>query len=811
MIGLLLAASAASALPTEEAAWVETSTEVNDLAVSWDEAWVAFTTSGGELLLIDTATWDVWNVPLSSAAGGGVTIGGASGASTLFAGLADGKVEAFLLMAGSSPSLLGSFPVGGAPLALEADSQTLYALVEATETGPTLESYSVAERTPTGTEAADLGANSFSDMGARITADSETASATISYLYVTHGGSQVSRIAVSPTSMTPGLNESGGSGNYDDLWTVDGVATTWFTNSGGSSSVSSITNDSGTFEITNTTNPVLGDPTAVGGSYRDGWLGISNNDGLHVFTYANEGLANEADLVIPEAAMATEIVALNGYGVVGLPGGASIVSALPWVEITGLSATTVLPEEEFTLTFTSSKTGSWQAYRQVQGSGGGPEKFTDASGDVAAGEEVTATLSLPPSDTDADERFLVEIRVTEDGSTSEGRDGTFVASDPRPTVPDLSGGGVAVGDRAVYLKFDALDPEAAQTYQVWITTVPWAAEDYATGGPVYEGPDDYDAESTFIGEAGDLGVVEITIGALTNGTTYYVGVRAIDAADTDDEQESEMSTVYEVMPEETYSLSQRLGIESWCGLPLSSAGWFGVFAGVVALSRRKRTAKALGAGAALLVGLALPGVAEARPHEDDSTSRHWNVALRYGPFLSQGNSELKDAFGSSNNRLFRADLGWTSNLLDLDLGLGLYTDEGGQTTASGERSADDTKLTAFPLGVDATVRFDFLREQPVVPFVRAGGDLWLWNETWDSQYDSDGGGATTAGTFGWHWAGGLMILLDTLDPGAASKLENAASVNDTFLVAEYRQSYTFGSDALDFTSSEITFGLKFDY
>jgi len=217
--------------------------------------------------------------------------------------------------------------------------------------------------------------------------------------------------------------------------------------------------------------------------------------------------------------------------------------------------------------------------------------------------------------------------------------------------------------------------------------------------------------------------------------------------------------------------------------------------------------------AAALALLVLPAAAEAKPHEDDLTSRRFDLELRYGPFLTQEDALLADAFGGENNRLLRGDIGWASNYAELDIGFGLWADEGTLVSIDGLSSADADALTVIPLSFDATLRGDFWKEQPVVPFARAGVDLWLWNERWEAKYDEGGGDSVTAGTFGYHWAAGLYLLLDPLDQGSASHLETIASVNDTYLVAEYRRSYALGDkdEIIDFTSSDLTFGLKFDY
>lgn len=268
-----------------------------------------------------------------------------------------------------------------------------------------------------------------------------------------------------------------------------------------------------------------------------------------------------------------------------------------------------------------------------------------------------------------------------------------------------------------------------------------------------------------------------------------------------------MSKVISVTPAETYALSELRGLVGWCGLPLLNAGWLGVVAGAIAVFRRRPAA------AAAVVLMVIPVAAEAKPHEDDLTSRSFDLELRYGPFLTQEDALLVDAFGSDNNRLLRGDIGWASNYAELDLGFGLWADEGTLVSIEGISTADADALTVVPLSFDATLRGDIWKEQPVVPFVRAGIDLWLWNERWEAEYDDGGGDSVTAGTFGYHWGAGLYLLLDPLDQGSASHLETIASVNDTYLVAEYRQSYALGDkdEIIDFTSSELTFGLKFDY
>ncbi len=808
---MLLLLALANAAP-DHVATTFASGAVADVAVSGDEASVAWVTTEGELIVVDTATWTAWNVAVE----GGATVtsvgfAGSTAAPSMWAGLSDDSVGEWSLPSGLAPLWVAAYPLAGAALAVEADGTSVYVLVNSDTLGPAIQTYDLVARSTDAEALAEFYDDGFVDMGARYTVDETTGARTITYLYVSHGGAKLGRVAVSAGSLTTSqLNENEGSRDFGDVW-VDGGSTTWIANGDALYSYGIVSGDSADLDVLFTLLDGVGATTAVGGLSTDSWIGFGADDGLHLYNYDGTAVG-DAVVTIADLGGISEIGAVTGYGFVGTAAGLATITDRPWVEITSVSAETVTTSDTVELTFTSDVAGSWTAWRQELGLASAPEEIDGASGTVEAAVPGTASFSLPATDEGADVTWLVEIRVTEDGGEVDGRDGTFLTVDDVPSQVVLAAGNVTFGDQRVLIEFEAFDTEVASSYQVWITTEPWEAADYATGGPLYVGPDKDPGELT--DEPDALGMVSKAIGGLTNGQIYYVGVRAIDGAD-DAKQEGAMSKVIAVTPEETYSVSERLGIASWCGLPLGAAGWLGASAAVAAVVARRprRLRKAGGASLLALLGaVALaPMPAQARPHEDDLTSRHWNLELRYGPFLSQDNEVLTDAFGTSDNRLFRAELGWTTNLLEVDFSAGLWSDEGGQASASGATSSDSETITAVPFGLDATLRLDFAKEQPVVPFVRAGFDLWLWNDTWVSKYDDDGGGETTSGSPGWHWGAGLCLLLDSLDQGAASRLETVVGVNDSYLVAEYRQSYDLGSESLDFTSTEVTFGLKFDY
>lgn len=200
---------------------------------------------------------------------------------------------------------------------------------------------------------------------------------------------------------------------------------------------------------------------------------------------------------------------------------------------------------------------------------------------------------------------------------------------------------------------------------------------------------------------------------------------------------------------------------------------------------------------------------DANPFVADLTPAWGNVEIRYGP-MTFTDTNITDAYGSNNNVLHIEAGVQILQFLEIDAGTGLYTTQGVALTALGEETTRTTELTFFPFTLGGTLRAHILDEQPLVPYVSAGLDMFVWNEIDTS---SEPNKVLVDGVkFGWHWAVGGQVLLDFLDPGRASLLEAQTGINDTWLTVDYRtQEVGGGAERLDFSAEVLTVGLKFDF
>ena len=116
-------------------------------------------------------------------------------------------------------------------------------------------------------------------------------------------------------------------------------------------------------------------------------------------------------------------------------------------------------------------------------------------------------------------------------------------------------------------------------------------------------------------------------------------------------------------------------------------------------------------------------------------------------------------------------------------------DAGGTLTPSG----DETKINIVPTSLTLTYRFDWLAERygiPLAPYGRFAFERYNWWVT-----DGKGDWAKEGGTNGWSATGGLALLLDFIEPGAARTLDRETGVNHTYLFFDVTKSKVddFGS------------------
>lgn len=237
--------------------------------------------------------------------------------------------------------------------------------------------------------------------------------------------------------------------------------------------------------------------------------------------------------------------------------------------------------------------------------------------------------------------------------------------------------------------------------------------------------------------------------------------------------------------------------------------------------------------AGLVVGAA-PSLASAQTFEifghDRSASRHessqnFAVELRGGPWypnvdgeFNNGATPFADMFGTADRLLLSAEFDWQflriNPLGSLGVGVGVgYTSASAVApltqipmppAASWQRPTDgqSTALNVIPGYAVAVFRLDVLARRtviPLVPYIKYGvGYAYWWVTNGDvlarrslglspgaHATDTDLGQAATGGTFGTHFALGVMLRLDVFEPTVQRAWDLQMGVNHSYLFFEY--------------------------
>jgi hypothetical protein len=219
---------------------------------------------------------------------------------------------------------------------------------------------------------------------------------------------------------------------------------------------------------------------------------------------------------------------------------------------------------------------------------------------------------------------------------------------------------------------------------------------------------------------------------------------------------------------------------------------------------------------AVFVVTGLPTAAQAQVIQgaDDhyKSPQHFALELRFGPYTPDVDSEFggkrtpyKDFFGAGAHLMSQIEFDYQIirhvGSLGLGVGVGYFSNSGRNTVlATGLPSDDTSTIKLIPFSLSAVYRFDLALERwgfPVVPYSKLGLDYAIWSiNNGNGEVPSDPtGGTGHGGTWGWHGAVGLSLVLDFLDPTAAHQFDIESGINHThvFVELDYWDLSGFGS------------------
>jgi hypothetical protein len=295
---------------------------------------------------------------------------------------------------------------------------------------------------------------------------------------------------------------------------------------------------------------------------------------------------------------------------------------------------------------------------------------------------------------------------------------------------------------------------------------------------------------------------QVDLEPLVNYQRYWVAVRAYDEGG----KEGPMSDILSGVPEPGLGPAELSGEQGGlqCGTG-AGAGLFGIFLGLGAAASRRRRFGPAAAAAGCVAAMLFAPTAEAKD-PDAADRRKGHLEFRYGLF-TMDDPNINKVMGESKNEVLWLEVGpHIIPQVEINAGLGWFQEIGNPILSGGGRSDDNVMLTALPLNLSLGLRGDFLKHQIVVPSVGASIEAWPWRQ------EPYGGGSLSGMKTGWSWNAGLELLLDRMDPSAASKLRVRTGIDDTYLTLSYRsQEVGDPNEGLYYSGTVIGLGLKFDY
>jgi hypothetical protein len=180
---------------------------------------------------------------------------------------------------------------------------------------------------------------------------------------------------------------------------------------------------------------------------------------------------------------------------------------------------------------------------------------------------------------------------------------------------------------------------------------------------------------------------------------------------------------------------------------------------------------------------------------------HVLFELRFGAYLPRVDDEFggratpyADYFGSSPKFYFGLEADWLParlpylGSLGLALGWANVKASAKAKTGSGTEAGSETTLAITPMYAAAVFRADGLLHHlhlPIVPYVKAGVGLGMWQASGPSGTSSSGGVTGEGSTLGLHLAVGGSIALNAFDRRTAMAMRAETGIQQAYLWGEW--------------------------
>ena len=196
------------------------------------------------------------------------------------------------------------------------------------------------------------------------------------------------------------------------------------------------------------------------------------------------------------------------------------------------------------------------------------------------------------------------------------------------------------------------------------------------------------------------------------------------------------------------------------------------------------------------------------PHWDESPI-NFTAGFKFGIgfFLSD---DTMDVYGEKGVPFYGVEAGWKMvHELELHAEMGYWWDQGRGIASDGSRTNEKYKLHMAPAELGLIYRFNFVYDQIIVPYIGASGIYsYFLEERLESSWKTRGALWGVAGK------AGLMILLDSAEKLASSKMEGDWGINSTYLVYNFKYNYLNDFDdrkGIDLSSHIHTLGILFEF